>query len=172
MGDGGTGIITELNAFYNFFDRFGGYAGFYYLINPREQNGVSTARGGTISATAIKYGSSTMSVPDQHMIRLGINYSVEKLTVSAGFRKESVPSRDLIGGNGGFRRPGWVVSAEPGINLQFKKFSAFATVPVAMKRSRTQSNADKLQTAATGIYRHGDAAFADYSVNLGFSVKP
>ena len=171
LGDGGTGIITELNAFYNCSQHFGVYANFYYLINPREQNGTSTARGGTTSPSAIRYGSSTMSVPDQYMVRAGVNYSLRQLSFSAGVRREGIPSSDLIGGNSGFRRPGYVVAAEPGISYSFKKLSIFTTVPFAIKRNRTQSYADKSQTEITGVYRHGDAAFADYSVNIGLSVK-
>jgi hypothetical protein len=38
-------------------------------------------------------------------------------------------------------------------------------------RNRTQSVTDKENSEITGTYRHGDAAFADYSINIGFSVK-
>jgi hypothetical protein len=31
--------------------------------------------------------------------------------------------------------------------------------------------ADIRQTEATGIYTHGDAAFADYVVNVGLSLR-
>jgi hypothetical protein len=170
-GDGGLGVTTEVNAFYNFSDRVGAYGNFYYLINPREENGVSTARGGTPNQNAIDYKTTTMSVPDQYMARAGFNLSLEKLLFSAGARFECIPSSDLIGGDEGFRRPGYVLSVEPGASYQFKKFAAFATVPVAVQRNRTQSNADKLRTAATGRYAHGDAAFADYSINVGLSFK-
>jgi hypothetical protein len=171
LGDGGTGFTTEINAYYNFTRNFGLYGNFYYLINPREQNGTSTARGGTVSATAIKYGTSTMSVPDQYMIRAGGNFSVNKFTASAGVRMECVPSEDLIGGSSGFRRPGYVLSVEPGLSYAFKNITAFATVPVAVERNRTQSYSDKLRSVDDGIKRQGDAAFADYAVNIGFSLR-
>ncbi|MES2773542.1 MAG: hypothetical protein V4722_05135 [Bacteroidota bacterium] len=172
LGDGGTGFTTELNAYYNLSKHFSAYANFYYLINPREQNGVSTGRGSTtVSASSILYGSSTMSVPDQYMYRMGFNYNIKGFTASAGIRKECIPSSDLFGGDGGFRRPGYIVSAEPGISYRFKKFSAYVFAPIALSRNRTQSNADKLQTQKTGIYRKGDAAFADYALNLGLTFK-
>lgn len=171
LGDGGTGFTTEINAYYNFDTHIGVYGNFFYLFNPREQNGVSTARGGTPSAVAIKFGSSTMSVPDQYMIRVGANYSFNKFTASAGFRMEGVPSEDLIGGSAGFRRPGYIISAEPSVSYQFKIITAFAAVPIALERNRTQSYADKLRTRADGINVHGDAAFADYSINAGFLIK-
>lgn len=170
-GDGGLGITGEINAFYDFTHKVGVYGNFYYLVNPREENGVSTARGGTVSQTAIDYKTTTMSVPDQYMARAGGNFSFGKFLASAGMRFECIPSSDLIGGDEGFRRPGYVLSVEPGVSYKFKRFIAFATVPVAVERNRTQSNADKLRTAATGTYAHGDAAFADYAINIGASIK-
>ena len=171
LGDGGTGFTTELNAYYNFSQTVGVYGNFYYLINPREQNSVSTSRGAAPSATAVRYGSSTMSVPDQYMIRGGANFNINRFSASAGIRMECIPSSDLIGGSSGFRRPGYVISAEPGVNYRFKSFTAFATVPVAIERNRTKSYSDKLRTAADGTDVHGDAAFADYSINVGFSIR-
>ena len=171
LGDGGTGFTTEINAFYNFTEHIGVYGNFFYLFNPREQNGVSTARGGALSADAIKYGTSVMSVPDQMMIRAGASATFNKFTFSAGVRDECQPSKDLIGGSTGFRRPGYIISIEPGLNYQFKKATMYAYVPFAVKRDRTQSVADKLKTEATGVYAQGDAAFADYLVNIGCSFK-
>lgn len=171
LGDGGTGFTTEVNGYYNFSHTFGLYGNFYYLFNPREQNGTSTARGGTPSATALLYNTSTMSVPDQLMARLGANINADRLSFSLGGRIEAIPSKDVIGGSGGFRRPGYVISVEPGVSYTMKKFTAFATVPVAIERNRTQSQADKDRTAATGVYAHGDAAFADYLINVGMSFK-
>lgn len=170
-GDGGLGVTAEINAFYDFSHKFGVYGNFYYLVNPREENGVSTGRGSAPSQTAIDYQTATMSVPDQYMARAGGNFTFGKFLASAGMRFECIPSSDLIGGDGGFRRPGYVLSVEPGVSYSFKKFVAFATVPVAVERNRTQSNADKLRTAATGTYAHGDAAFADYAINIGASFK-
>ena len=171
LGDGGTGFITELNSYLNFSHRLGVYGNFYYLINPREQNGVSTARGGTPSATALQYHTSTMSVPDQLMARGGVNYMANKFTFSGGVRIEGIPSSDLVGGDKGFRRPGYVISAEPVVAYQAKNFNVYASVPVALERNRTQSYSDKLRTEATGSHVQGDAAFADYSINVGFSFR-
>ncbi|HEY9361953.1 MAG TPA: hypothetical protein VIQ00_01735, partial [Chitinophagaceae bacterium] len=52
LGDGGTGFTVEANTFYNFKSNFGVYGNFYYLINPREQNGVRTYRETLISTLA------------------------------------------------------------------------------------------------------------------------
>ena len=171
LGDGGTGFSIEINSYYNFNKTIGGYANFYYLANPREHNGTSTARGGTSSATAVRNGSSVMSVPDQYMWRAGANFNFNKIVASAGMRMEGLPSDDLIGGSSGFRRPGYVISAEPGLTYTGKKINVYSFVPVALKRNRTQSFADKKQTASTGTYTIGDAAFADYAINVGVSFK-
>ena len=171
LGDGGTGITAEINAFYIFSRKLSAYANFYYLANPREQNGVSTARGGVPSAASISFGSNIMSVPDQYMIRGGVNFSVNNFTASAGVRKECIPVYDLIGGSNGFRRPGYVVSIEPGLTYQVKKVTLYAFVPVALERNRTQSVPDKIRTEKTGVYAQGDAAFANYAVNIGMAIR-
>lgn len=170
LGDGGTGIALELNGYYNLSHKLGVYGNLYYLSNPREQNGVSTARGGTPNATALKYYTSVMSVPDQYMARGGVNYMVNMFTFSGGIRMEGIPSSDLIGGDKGFRRPGYVISAEPVVSYMTKKMNYYVSVPFALQRNRTQSYSDKLRTKDTGIKTQGDAAFADYLVNIGFSV--
>jgi len=171
LGDGGTGFTVEANTFYNFSHNVGLYGNFYYLISPREQNGVSTARGGTVSAQTAQIGSDVMSVPDQYLIRAGVNFSFNKWMFSAGMRDECMPVHDLIGGSQGFRRPGYIISEEQGISYSFKRFSAYAYVPVALVRNRTQSVPDKNKTALTGVYTQGDAAFADYVINVGFVIK-
>lgn len=171
LGDGGTGITAELNGYYNLSYKISFYGNLYYLVNPREQNGVSTARGGTPSATAVKYFTNTMSVPDQYMARGGVSYLVKKFIFSAGARIEGIPSSDLVGGERGFRRPGYVISAEPVVSYMTKKVSFYASVPVALQRNRTQSYSDKLRTTEGGTKVQGDAAFADYSVNVGLSFN-
>lgn len=171
LGDGGTGINVEYNAYYQLFSKLSIYSNGFYLSNPREQNGTSTARGGTSSATAVQYFTNTMSVPDQFMWRVGFTYRKSLFSYSGGLRIEGVPSKDLIGGNRGFRRPGYVLSLEPVVNRMGTKFDYYLSVPIAVVRNRTQSYSDKLRTKATNTYVHGDAAFADYSINFGIAYR-
>lgn len=172
LGDGGTGLITEVNAFYNFSEKAGLYTTLFYLMNPREVNGVRTYRE-TLNASLAN--ESIMSVPDQYLARLGANYSLggnlSGVSVLLGGRLEGIPVRDLVGGSEGFRRPGYIVSVEPGVSYMVKKMNFFLTAPFAVERNRTQSVTDKDATAKTGVFRQGDAAFADWVLNLGFSVK-
>jgi len=170
-GDGGTGITFELNSFYNFNHKLGVYAGFFYLSNPREVNGTSTTRGGTASATAKKYNTDVMSVPDLFMTRGGVAYMVNHFAFSGGIRIEGLPSSDLIGGSRGFRRPGYIISAEPAVTFVAKKTSFNIAVPFALKRNRTQSDSDKRRTNDTGVHQQGDAAFADYLISAGMTIK-
>jgi len=167
LGDGGTGISTEINAYYNISHRFGSYLNAYYLINPREQNGVRTYRETLSPALA---NEAIMSVPDQYMFRAGLTYSANNFTASAGARLEGIPVHDLVGGSGDFRRPGYVWSVEPGVAYRLKKVNLYASVPVAFVRNRTQSVTDKERSTPTNKV-NGDAAFADYVVNVGFSVR-
>ena len=170
-GDGGTGITFEVNSFYNFSHQFGIYGSFFYLSNPREVNGTSTTRGGTASASAKKYNTDVMSVPDLFMARGGVSYMVGRVNYAGGIRVEGLPSKDLIGGSRGFRRPGYIISAEPSVTYVTKKVSFNLAVPIALKRDRTQSNADKRQSIDTGTHKQGDAAFADYLISAGMTIR-
>ena len=171
LGDGGTGFTLEANTFFNFVHNFGVYGNFYYLSNPREQNGVRTYRETLTPALA---NEAIMSVPDQYMARAGFSYAftgAKGLSVAAGVRLEGIPVHDIIGGSGDFRRPGYVWSIEPTINYSAKKFSVFASVPVAFVRNRTQSVTDKENSKIRGTHVQGDAAFADYAVSAGVAFK-
>ncbi len=170
-GDGGTGITFELNGYYALSQKLDLYGNFYYLANPTEVNGTSTARGGVPTTSAIKNGSEVMSVPDQFMIRGGLNYRTNHLTISAGLRQEYLPVNDLFGGSNGFRRPGYILSAEPGINYKKDKCTFYMYLPIALVRDRKQSVPDQIRTKLTGVYTQGDAAFADYLINIGLSIK-
>jgi hypothetical protein len=161
-GDGGLGFTTDIQGFYSLGHNFMLLTNLYYLFNPMETNGVST-----------RNGSSEFSCPDQFAARIGTFYMtpVSGLSTFLGGRVEGVPAYDLIGSSAGYRRPGYVVSVEPGVGYNLRNVSFNLTVPIALYRNRTQSYEDKQRTMETGVYRHGDAAFADYLINLSFSYK-
>jgi len=96
---------------------------------------------------------------------------VSHFTFSAGVREECLPVHDLVGGSNGFRRPGYIISAEPGVTYSVGKVSVYGFVPVAIVRNRTQSVPDKITTQLTGKTAHGDAAFADYAINVGLNYR-
>lgn len=171
LGDGGLGVTLELNGFRALNNIWSLYGNAYYLINPKGNNGVSTARGGVPTAAAIKYTSDVMSVPDQYLLRAGTNWTQKAFTLSLGARYECIPASDLIGDNTGFRRPGSVLAVEPGANYNYKQFNFYLYAPISVRNERPQSYPDKLKTIDTNVFSRGDAAFADYSINIGFGYR-
>lgn len=169
-GDGGVGVTVDFQAFKLLTDHFSVYADGFYLVNPRETNGTSTFRE---TLSPLLTNESIMSVPDQYALRAGFAYAtpLHGLGISLGGRFEGVPVRDLIGGSEGFRRPGYIVSVEPGINYMRNNFTVSLNVPLAIVRNRLQSVTDKETEVKTGEARHGDAAFADYLINVGVAWR-
>lgn len=162
LGDGGTGFNIDIQGYKTLSSRFLLTTSLYYLFSPKETNGVLT-----------RNGSSEFSVPDQYAAQLGALYftGITGLNAYLGGRLEGIPSSDFIGGSGGYRRPGYVVSVDPGINYNIKNLTMSLNVPIAVERNRTQSFLDKQKTAETGIYSQGDAAFADYLINLNLTYR-
>jgi hypothetical protein len=80
-----------------------------------------------------------------------------------GMRYEGVKVRDLIGGSLGFRRPGYALSVEPGMQFERGKTTWSLNIPVAVQRNRKRSVPDLMQGKA------GDAAFADYLILVGYA---
>ncbi len=169
-GDGGFGLSAEIQMYRQLASRLFAYGSGFYLVNPRETNGVRTFRE---TLSPLLQNEAIMSVPDQYALRAGFNYGFGTSGVGAslGGRHEGVPVRDLVGGSSGFRRPGTVTSLEPGINYQKNDISLSLSVPVAIHRNRPQSVTDQEAERLTGNARHGDAAFADYLINLGIQYR-
>jgi len=101
------------------------------------------------------------AVSDQYLYEAGVAHPISKirgLTVLFGPRMEGVPARNLlpVGDNLGFRRPGFAVSVEPGVQYTRNGNVLSVTIARAIFRDRTRSVPDVL----TG--GHGDAAFANW----------
>jgi hypothetical protein len=125
-----------------------------YLFNPRNTNGVATFRS--------QPGQGVMSVTDQYLYRAGLSQGVPKvrgLAVSLGVRGEGVPVRDLLGGSDGFRRPGSIVSLDPGLMFAYKRDVVSINGPWALYRDRP-SSVPEIQNNTI----NGDAFFADYTI--------
>ncbi len=161
LGDGGWGLILNVNSYYRFSSRLAGYFDSTYALTPEEKNGVPTFRSNPFEAE--------MSIADTYLARSGINYLAYPkydLVLSLGARIEGVAVKDLIGGDDGFRRPGYDVSIEPGVSMTINSWMLDLYVPITVDQNRQRSVADKQYSASSGIRRHGDAAFADYSVTF------
>jgi hypothetical protein len=159
-GDGGLGFALDLQAYKRIPLQSELYFAGLYLFNPRNTNGVSTFRSAP--------GEQVMSVTDQYLFRGGVGRPVPKirgLAVSFGGRIEGVPVRDAFGKSEGFRRPGYSLSLDPGFLYVRGSYMFSCNIPFAIQRNRKRSVADYMNG------RHGDAAFADYSILLSLSRR-
>jgi hypothetical protein len=159
-GDGGTGFSVDVQGYKRVKYRNELYFAGVYLFNPRETNGVSTFRA--------RSGEQIMSVTDQYLVRGGIGRALPKirgLAASFGLRMEGVPVRDLLGGDLGFRRPGYALSIDPGLLYSRGYYTFTLNGPYAIRRDRKRSVSDIANGTA------GDAAFADYTVIVSVSRR-
>lgn len=157
LGDGGWGIMASTDMF-KVVKRATFFASGIYLSNPQETNGVRTGRSRASEAI--------MSIPDQYLVQAGVTHPVPKskhFAVSIGGRMEGVPVRDIFGSSLGFRRPGYVISLDPGVVYVRGRNMLSLNVPVPLERNRRRSTSDIIDG------RHGDAAFADYLLILSYS---
>jgi hypothetical protein len=179
-GDGGFGILASFDAAYMVSDKISLYASGMYLSNPRNTNGVVRTANLTRDANGEFIPlSNEFSVADQYFARAGARVNLsESFQASLGGRIECIPSHDIIGSEDGFRRPGYIVSADPAI-FYIKGNHIFGlNVPVALVRDRTRNTIDIARGMDTnpnseryGKPIQGDAAFADFLVSFSYAFK-
>ena len=165
LGDGGTGIIIDFQGLWNLKGTLFWYYDGFYMFSPKETNGTPTNRR--------RENEAIMSVQDQYALRTGLFKSftnIHGLGISLGGRVEGIPVHDAIGGSEGFRRPGYIVSVEPGISYMKGNVTGTLNVPFALIRNRTQSVTDSENSTPDDVV-HGDAAFADYLINFTLAVR-
>lgn len=160
-GDGGWGGALDLSAF-----RDAGPLRLFlsgtYLLNPRETNRTLSTPSVLIGPSAVDPGIRYNSVPDQYLLTGGASVSLGAgWGGSVAVRWEGVPARDRIGGNDGWRRPGYTVSVAPGLSWTEGAMTLSLSVPITTMRNR--------QEDAEG--RAGDATFADWAVIAGITWR-
>ncbi len=158
-GIGVWAIPASLSAFQSLNKSMQVYLNGTYLVTPSETNGVANPAPPGFPPPASQ--NAYISAADEYLGQFGVAYSfasVPGLTGTLGIRQEGVPAHDLIGGNEGFRRPGYAVSLEPGIIYILHNGRDYLTANIdrAFYRNRIASVPD-LQLGT-----HGDAAFADW----------
>ncbi len=164
-GSGGYGIIMQWTAFKNVRKIASQlYFNGSYLATPQNNNGVLR------SATAANQPLTEFnSISDQYLLEAGIATPVKTisgLTLTFGPRFEGVPAHDLIGDSTGFRRPGFALSIEPGVQY-YRHGNVFTfSIGKAMYRDRTRSVPDDM----LGV-TNGDAAFANYVWLASYSFR-
>jgi hypothetical protein len=167
LGDGGFGFSPEFDFSVKLSRKLGAYANGLYLFNPRNTNGVLRSN----SLTNNIPNSNHFSVADQFLFRVGASFNVSKFQFSLGGRYEGVASEDIIGKSEGFRRPGYIISAEPSASVRFGNHFVGLNLPIALERNRTQNSIDKERSKILGTYTIGDAAFADWLVSISYAYR-
>ncbi|MAN88658.1 MAG: hypothetical protein CL555_18200 [Algoriphagus sp.] len=165
LGDGGFGFNVDFQGIWSINSSLFAYYSGFYLFNPKNTNGTKTFRS--------RESEFIMSVPDQYALRGGAFYSMKQihgLGFLLGGRIEGIPVSDLLGESDGFRRPGYVISVEPGASYMLKNLTGTLTVPLALVRNRTRSLTDIVDSTPENK-RHGDAAFADYVINFSLAWR-
>lgn len=156
-GDGTWGFTLTSQAYQQTYLRTVAYFQGSWLFNPADTNGVPTFRSGA---------ESVMSATDQYLFRGGLARhvpNVRGLAASFGGRMEGIPVRDAFGKSDGFRRPGYIISIDPGLQYEHGRNMFSLNAPWAVQRNRRASVTD------LAAHKHGDAAFADYALILGVS---
>lgn len=177
-GDGGIGISFELQGFKHVYGKLYGFANGYYLFSPKESNGSFKS--------APKLGLEGYNIyasPDQYFARAGFMAAVDKkntLSFSLAGRIEGIPAYDALGGQVAYRRPGYVVAVESGLSYRMGRHGFTLFVPYNFIKNRIQSAADiadqnlqnsKITDPTKYVHIQGDAAFADYSLNFGYTYR-
>jgi hypothetical protein len=173
LGDGGLGIITELNAFYIFNPMISLYGNFFYLVSPKDQNGVASWPPGALPPPVITlFHAATYdvnSVPDNYTLRGGANFTIHKFVAVAGLRYEGAPAHDLIGENDGLRRVGHIFSLEPGVEFKFRKSFLYSFVTIPVDRATIETVPDERMAAITGMNSITPGHFANSLVFVGYT---
>lgn len=163
-GNGGWGLVGQWQGFYDL-----AHLIFYtdgdYIATQGGTNGI--ARGANLNPA--KPLENDVAIADEYLMEGGIAFGIPRtrgLAGTFGFRDEGVPAKNLFPvSNDGFRRPGFAVTAGPG--LEYFHDSTILTVGVytAIHRDRTRSYPDDIYGT------HGDAAFAKYVWLAGYAYR-
>ncbi|MBI3869289.1 MAG: hypothetical protein HY299_12270 [Verrucomicrobia bacterium] len=157
LGNGGWGFIVDLYAYREIFPRLNAFLSGFYTITPEQKYTPSASLSGAYS------------IADSYLGRGGFEYMVwpkRSLSLSLAGRIDGVPIHDLVGGSDGFRRPGYSVSIEPGLRVEYKSYALTINTPIAVYRNREQSVSER----SAGIAPVA-ASFADLIVTFSLTKR-
>jgi hypothetical protein len=103
------------------------------------------------------------TVSDSYLLRGGFGVPVPKLmtALSLAARIEGVPVNDVFGATGGFRRPGYYLTLEPGINYSYGRTTLALSTPLRVHQN--------VKDDSYGIRR--DSTFADHLLLMSVTYR-
>jgi hypothetical protein len=160
LGDGGWGLILQIQGFQPIFARSYLYAAGSYTANPGKVTDVVRSPG-----SPVYWG-----IPDTYNVRAGVAMTVgpgQGISLSLGGRVDATTKRDLIGGGAhvGFRRPGTVGYVDPGLSVTRGSRTLALFIPVRAYKNYRPSYVD----LATGSA--GGGGLARYLILASFSQR-
>jgi hypothetical protein len=148
-GQGGTGIYLEGQAYKNVSFPVRGTTlwGFgSYLLEPHGLNGTSSTNATLWDDPGFLFSTKKVlqnGTTDMYTVRWGaflpIPNSGEKrylrgLRIFLGGRMSGVPQHNFIGSSAGYKQPGMIIGAEPGLSYSLGRYSATMTTPIYFYR--------------------------------------
>jgi hypothetical protein len=154
-GDGGWGIILDVQAFQQLSPVAVAYLSGFYLLNPQERTDVQIGTPVGLPGSGLSAGTPYfLSVPDAYSLRGGVSYTVsprQGFSVSLGGRIDGVPVEDLInGGDDNFRRPGYSAFVDPGLELTRGSNTFTLNIPVRVHADRRANLRDRVMDVNGG----------------------
>jgi hypothetical protein len=168
-GDGGWGIIMQLQAFKQVLPGALVYLSASYLLNPRVQTEATIGRPIGLPGNSAAGTPYHLSVPDAYTLRSGLSYAVAPqwgLSASLGGRLDGVPVEDLVkGGDANFRRPGYTVFVDLGLDLSRGSNTFTLNVPVRAHADRRANLYDRI------VQVQGGGNLAKFQVLAGYAHR-
>jgi hypothetical protein len=168
-GDGGWGIVMQLQAFQEVLPGALAYLSASYLLNPRVQTEATIGRPIGLPGDPAVGTPYHLSVPDAYTLRSGVSYAVAPqwgLSASLGGRLDGVPVEDLVsGGDANFRRPGYSVFVDSGLELSQGSNTFTLNVPVRAYADRRANLYDRI------VDVQGGGNLAKWQVLAGYSHR-
>jgi hypothetical protein len=164
LGDGGWGMLLSTEGFKSF-GKATLFGSAVYLFAPRTQNDTPSPRSMLVPAgpSAVDPKERYNTVSDSYLVRGGVGVPFPRLAGTAlllAGRIEGVPVNDILGATNGFRRPGYFLTVEPGINFSNGRTTLALSAPIRAHQNVKDS---------LGFRR--DSTFADYMILMSVTYR-
>jgi hypothetical protein len=168
-GDGGWGIILQVQGFQQVLGGAVAYLSASYLLNPKVQTEATIGRPIGLTGDPAAGTPYHLSVPDAYSLRSGMSVAVLPqwgLSAILGARLDGVPVEDLVnGGDANFRRPGYSVFVDPGVDLSLGANTFSLNIPVRVHADRRANLYDRI------IAKHGGGNLAKYQMLVSYTHR-